>query len=187
MDAVKDTSGHYYAVFNVEAEPEPVWNNFFSKRISADSESGSNIKKEVVEEKYHDFNNDYFYEYFISVIKDDITRSTEIRNININQISHSLFNPIHSNVHIMEDNSIEVKLFVDRLPEPPRYQVEDIWLVTRKGDSESERWRLEKDEKVDGQESAYSIKINPKNDYTTLYIVINYNDDLTVERQIDRL
>ncbi len=181
MEAQQGTDGYFYSTLPVEMEKEPVWYISISRQSSTNSRQST--AENVVEEKYANFNQ-IRYEYYISVTKDDTTRTGEIRNIDVGNLSYSLFNSLYSHVVLDQDRPVLVTL-IEELYNSPYYQIENIYLESRKGNRSVEKWALENADARHGNEKMYEVLAQPEKDYDSLHIVINYNEGVTVEKKIE--
>ena len=162
---------------------EPIWDNYIS-RLTSSSFSRSNTSETVAEEKYVHFNQ-MWYEYYISVTKDDSTRIGETNNIDLAKLNYSLFNPLNSHVDISQDGPVYVNVTEHDLPQT-YYHIESIHFESRKGNRLVEKWLLEKieDEPGRGGINTYRLFTKPEKDFDSLYLVVKYNENLIVEKEI---
>ncbi len=180
MEAQQGTDGYFYSTLPVEMEKEPAWHISISHETNSNSRSST--VENVVEEKYANFNQ-MRYEYYISVTKDDTTRTGEIRNVDVGDLSYSLFNSLYSHVALSQDRPVSVTL-IEELYNRSYYQIEKVYLESRKGGRSVEKWLVENKDPRHSNEKIYEVLAQPEKDYDSLHIVINYNEGVTVEKEI---
>ena len=116
----------------------------------------------------------------------DTVRTGEIRNIDLCKLTYNLF--IHLNLRINFDGvSVTGVLHENQfMPNTPYYEIQDIYLESRKGkDLTVEEWSFKRaDTEPAFDFNIYEAKAFPSKDYDSLYLVVHYSEGLVTEKEI---
>ncbi|MCR3922571.1 MAG: hypothetical protein NUK65_08675 [Firmicutes bacterium] len=187
LDADKGSDGYFFTVLSIEMIKAPLWELSISH--SSNSYNHSYPMEEIEEFKEVKPADVNEYEYYISVTKDGTTRTGEVRRLYLHELSYSLFNPLYGHVSIDKGRPTFVNLVEGRAHENVYYRIKEAYVEARTGTSIIKKWPLAKDSNTEAPhygytETMYSATIETETDYDSFYIVVKYNDAITVEKRI---
>jgi hypothetical protein len=178
LEAEQDAPGRFHALLPLELPQEPIWHNHVSKTLT------SGTRQEVVGKDSAGLHHELDIYYYISMEDQDYIRTGEIRSFYSYDLGSGLYGLINSNVNL-EKNKIYVFLVVESY-HTPMYTVEEVYLESRAGGRVVERWPLtggELDEHIPFKE--FSVEAKPEKDYTTISLVVIYDNGESFTREID--
>lgn len=181
IDAEQNSNGYFTVSLQINPPREPI----IYLHVSQARTKSSNGPV-LVEEKaaYEELMSELAYEYYISVETQGTIRNSDILNLDLWEITYSLFSPVDVNINIMKDGSINGMVH-GGFSEKTHYKVAEMYLETRDSNNNTqERWYLEKDAFQEMPDGFSTIDVTPEKDYHSLYLVIEYNEGLTVEKRI---
>lgn len=185
VDAETVSNGFYYADFPVEVKLEPTWEYHASS-----SESNRTTRNVTAIEGKGGYDRPS-YEYYIAVKQDERILTGEIRNLGLGQLTPNYFSHLSLNVNLDRSN-IHVALYETKYDQETMFTVQEAYVELRKGNTVVERQRLsvdaasaEETRRYEIWEHAYEATLTPSGIYDSLFIILKYNEDLTIERQFD--
>ncbi|MDQ2087634.1 hypothetical protein RBH29_14480 [Herbivorax sp. ANBcel31] len=190
VEATDMGNGYFSAVFSTSVPKEPVWDIYLSKTTSDHGRNQADrhiAKVEESKEVYYSDNN-LRHQYYISTEHEGTLRTGELHNIYLSSSNLGLFNPLHANVRIGENdifiNFIEIQSQVN-----PKYKVQEVFLEARDFNNEElKNWQLNKiDSSGKNKFQLNATDIENAKDYESLFLVVNYNDDFSSEKEVTGL
>ncbi|MDQ2087076.1 hypothetical protein RBH29_11625 [Herbivorax sp. ANBcel31] len=178
-------NGHFIATFPASIiKKEPVWDVHLTRRITnQDQTRTATVDEEIKEFKSPD--NVRMYEYFISLEHNGTARSSEIQAIHLSPSNLSLFSPLNANVYV-EENRINAHIIETMIQENAKYKIQEALLEARDENNKVlKSWNLNKSSFSDMNEFVLGTTvIEDKESYESLFLVVNYNDGITSEREV---
>jgi hypothetical protein len=170
----EEAKGYYSAVVPVDVAGEPQWH----LSVNRSSDSTRDIE-EAVEFGY--YRNELTYEYFFTLTHKGTVRSGEIQNLYVGDLTAQLFNPLSTFVDITRQGEIRVHFFEDMYYKDVYYQIQEVALEVRQGGRLIERTPF--NEVPQRDMPVIGIK-DPLEAGQRLFIVVRYNHNKTIEREI---
>ncbi|MBO8129785.1 MAG: hypothetical protein H0Z39_11440, partial [Peptococcaceae bacterium] len=183
--AEEESKGYFSVVLPVEVPLEPIFDIHLERATKKEPQIVRNLEEARVTEPKPNF------KYYISVQDGETIRTSEVRTLDLSKLSFKLFNPLNLWVNFNSNNNIAVKVH-ERKVGKPRYEIDEIYLETRKGKEQVlEKWPFKpvQIQKAYEQErlKIYDVQATPSKAYDSLYLVIKYSEGLLVEKEIPQV
>lgn len=185
-------NGYFSVTLPVELPLEPIWEMRIEQSVSREQDRDSRISREAAIEKKIKMENDYRLSYYISRQDEGTILTSEKRNMLLDKLSYKLFKSLSLYVTFHEQNQISIH-FRQIGPDDTQYHVKEIYLESRDNQGQTlERWTFESlnpidDKPANVEESEIGfirVEAAPQKDYDKLFIVVEYKEDLVIEKEI---
>ncbi|KJS13331.1 MAG: hypothetical protein VR67_04945 [Peptococcaceae bacterium BRH_c8a] len=187
--AKEEAKGRFYVNLPVAVPREPVI-NVNVKQVGDFTNSKAPVEvEESLKEARVSGTEDLNFTYYISVQEGQTIRTSERHSLSLGSLNYQLFSPLIAEVRLMDNGEIEASVHYE-LVGSPHYELKEIYLESRTGeDTVLEKWPLEREHTYvypvpAGAEGFLYLKPTSAKDYDSLFLVINYSDNLKVERKI---
>ncbi|KUO50298.1 MAG: hypothetical protein APF76_11350 [Desulfitibacter sp. BRH_c19] len=180
IEADKKSNGYFTVRLPIDPPKEPIVNLQFSQESSVASNGHSvQVEEKVLDEP------ELSYEYYISSQTQGSIRNSDVLSLNLWEITYGIFSPINADITILQNGNIR-GMFHWAASDDSYYKVQEVYLEARNaGNVSQERWFFDDADLSDREVKVLHIDVNPGKDYHSLYLVIKYNEGLTVERRIN--
>lgn len=193
--SVEGEDGYFSADVPLKLPKGPVWSTYVERRISVDSwrnnERGDS-RIDIVEEEIKDSKEYYELHYFFSMKHGDTVKNSEMRALELTQFQARKYGSVR--LEIIYHGAEEVELvFYQYHSGEKQDAVEEVFLESRTHDGgRLKKWPLNPPQSTEARPGyeempegkVYMARVNPGEDYGTLNLVVQFEDGLTVEREL---
>jgi hypothetical protein len=178
LEAREGTGGHFHALLNLEFNPEPQWSHVYLR-----SQPGLGSPPVEFKEVGPDFAPQLQYEYYISILDEDVIRAGDVEYLNLDKLSYECYSSLQSYIDF-EKNHVNVCLS-EELYARPRYTLAESRLELCKGGRVVKRLPLQRSEGPDDEVIEWRADAISEagEDFDLLRLVVTYSDGESFARQ----